>query len=426
VVPSDEVAVDRSEHGVAFEFEAYPGAELAIATPSSDAGEPAAFDASEALFAEAPVPEAPVDAPSADASTKLEESKAHLPLWDNVIDPEYQFGAVPELELELDDQLELDIDHGALTPESGTELELDSGLEVNAAHHIRPPAEDLIDQAIVSAQLPVPGRENKPDFAGKLPARTVAKVLFRFGLANESGLLTITGPEATGPQAEHWDWIRKLRADLTRQEPQAKHKERSCEIRLDEGQPQLIAADRSEEALAAHLIIAGHIEREAIEDALRAHSHRGVIAALLTAGVLSPLHISRHVTAYVLEMVLDTFSWEEGSFAFYRGREPEHQSFPSGLDLMELLHRGVQSIPEPFLDRYIDRLGPVHVGRAETPPAQLDTFVPNQLLRHLYQLLAGATIAETLQRGAVLGPPLALKRALYTLVECELAELTLA
>ncbi|MBW2735616.1 MAG: hypothetical protein JRH20_24790, partial [Deltaproteobacteria bacterium] len=42
VVPSDEVAVDRSEHGVAFEFEAYPGAELAIATPSSDAGEPAA------------------------------------------------------------------------------------------------------------------------------------------------------------------------------------------------------------------------------------------------------------------------------------------------------------------------------------------------------------------------------------------------
>lgn len=372
------------------------------------------------------------------------------PLWENVIDADYQFGAIPQLDLDDGESHtgELDLDgfnaeeHRALANRPagfieapGTEFELDSGLEENVAYLIPGVVkqqyqqyQDHEPQVMTSQQLASAHQasedKKRPDFAGKLGTRTVAKVLFRFGLVEESGLLALTGPERGGIHAENRLWLHELVADAAKRAPTELPTRRSCEIRLEEGQPRLISADRSEESLVSHLITTGELEREAVKVAVLANPHRSLVAALLSAGRLGPLQISRFVTSYVLDTVLDTFAWQDGEFGFFRGREVDHEAFPTGMDLLELISKGVSTIDEPTLDTYFEQFRGNRVLPSQTPPTHVDAFEPDDVMVYVYRSLGrGYAVHDAIADCASSGPSVKVKQALYTLIECELAEL---
>jgi serine/threonine protein kinase len=426
------------DDGVLFESGfVQPNYASAVQDPNSSAG--AEFD----LSADQPASAAGLEDPPTAEGVSI-EPEPPLPLWDNVIDADYQFGAIPQLdlnespsgigELDLDGFAEEDrYNHqfGGLDG-PGTELELDSGLEDNIAYNVgtlaAPPSEREEPQAMISAQLQAAQEQtagnDQPDFAGQLGMRTMTKVLFRFGLVNENGLLSITGPERGGEHREHLTWLTELVAEVTKRSASSKTAEtRTCEIRLDDGQPKLISADRNEESLVAHLLCEQTLERDDVKASLLANPHRSLMAALLNAGQISPLQVSRHVTSYVQENVLATFYWEEGTFAFYRGREVNYEVFPSGMSLTELIRSGVAGIPEDVLDRYFGRIAAGRLVPAENPPAHIDVFDPDEVLLEAYQSIGRRHTVMDLIAACRSGAPVDAKRALYLLLECELADL---
>jgi serine/threonine protein kinase len=391
-------------------------------------------------------PAAPTPQPPQQQPPPPEQPQALVPLWDNVIDADYQFGAIPQLDLEEGESHTGELDLEGFDPDAhrelaqrpqgyieapGTEFELESGLEENVAYLIpgvvKQEYTDEEPAVIVSAQLATAQEAedaDHPDFAGQLGTRTVAKVLFRFGLVEESGLLTLTGPERGGAHAEHRHWLHELISDASKRNLPPLAEQHTCEVLLEEGQPRLMAADRSEESLITHLLANGHLEAEDVKVAVLANPHRSLVAALLAAGQLAPLQISRYVTSYVLDTVLATFSWSSGDFAFYRGRSLDHESFPTGMELPQLLVKGVGSMQDPALDDYFEQLRGSRVIPSQTPPTHIDAFAPDDLMLSVYRSIGrGYEVFDTIKGCAGYGDLTEVKRALYLLIECELAEL---
>jgi serine/threonine protein kinase len=286
--------------------------------------------------------------------------------------------------------------------------------------------------ALVQVQLPaaedasVADERGEPDFTGSLTSRTVAKVLFRFAVVEETGLLALTGPKASGRQAELMEWLHtiQMRANATITTKNGGSAHRTCEIHLLEGQPHLASADRSEEALLAFLIRMDELSEHRVEMAIKTNPQRRPVAALLASGSLAPLQVSRHVTAYVKENIFDTFSWVEGDFAFYREKEMDSESFPTGLEATEMVKGGVGALSDEFLAGYFAQLAGREVMANRTPPTRIERFNPDDLLLGLYRMLGTSrTVEDLVAASTELGEPLQVKQNLYLLIECELAAL---
>ena len=312
---------------------------------------------------------------------------------------------------------------------AGEELDLDE-MGDNEEEFVRPTLDlDQFDHAhgLVEKQLEVaapPEPTVEPDFKGSLSSRTVTKVLFRFAVVEETGLLVLTGPKLTGKQAELLEWLHdiQMRAGATITTKGAT--DRTCEIHLLDGQPHLASADRSEEALIAYLIRSDILSSHRVEMAIRNNTHRRPIAALLAAGALAPLQVSRHVVAFVLESVFDTFAWTDGSFAFYRDREAPQESFPSGQDAMELVVNGVSHLSDAFIEGYFQQLSGFHIVANRMPPARIERFHPDPLLLDVYRTLGTSQpIEDAITACSLLGDQIKAMQALYLLIECELASM---
>jgi serine/threonine protein kinase len=348
------------------------------------------------------------------------------------------FSSMPMVEIEAEDDLVPGESFRTTTPSppsadsegAGEELDLDAFGEDEEEEFYRPSINlDQFDQAhgLVEKQLDVaeaeePGRE--PDFKGSLSSRTVTKVLFRFAVVEEGGLLVLTGPKHTGKQAELLEWLHDIQmranATITTEGTTA----RTCEIHLLNGQPHLASADRSEEALIAYLIRSDILSSHRVEMAIRNNPHRRPIAALLAAGAIAPLQVSRHVVAFVLESIFDTFGWIDGTFAFYRDREAPGESFPTGQDAMELVVNGVSHLSEAFIDGYFQQLSGYSIVANRMPPARIERFHPDPLLLEVYRSLGTAQpVDDAVTACGLMGEPLKAMQALYLLIECELASL---
>jgi hypothetical protein len=251
----------------------------------------------------------------------------------------------------------------------------------------------------------------------------VTKVLFRFGMVGESGLITLTGPKRPDSPSGTATWLNELKAKFN-SNPSDLTDQYTCEIELANGAPQFTAADRSEEAVVIYLVDNDLLERRGVETAIKQNPHRGLIAALVAGGLLNPLQISRQVTALVLQSILDAFSWREGQFAFYRGASCTGESFPSELTTTELIHKGTHTLPSQLLDGYFADIADRRLTPNRKPPARIDAFPPNATLLAIYRALgAGRPVAETLKKSAHWGSPDKIRQALYTLLECEMAVL---
>jgi serine/threonine protein kinase len=439
-----------------------PPAHLAgpIEIEAEPSGEYPAMDVSDDLFSDVPAPAAaPWESATEDALLGEAPSAPHghpagqdagttAPPLDDVSFADAQFGAIPVFEMEdgegmdLDDleaaeprgpRFELEPPPGGFAEGAGEELDLDDlGGDADDEYFV-PPTPAAIAARAEGASLFVSGGARdalaavEADFVGRLSSRTVTKVLFRFSVVNESGLLVLKGPEPSGEQAELVNWLRTIQARANA-ETDSKGRNgdgRRCSIHLQHGEPKLVSADRSEEAMVAYLMRTGILTNKKVEKAVYTNPHRKPVAALLAAGMMSPLQVSRHVTSFVLDNVLETFAWTDGEFEFYRGRENPSEAFPSGLDVIALILRGVDQIQEGVLDAYFAAIGDRRVGLNRTPPARIERFNPTPLLQESYRSLSTArSIEESLAHNRSFGEAAAVKRALYLLIECELASLT--
>jgi serine/threonine protein kinase len=346
------------------------------------------------------------------------------------------FGAIPVFDMDGEGgglELEAGLDIGPTEPleaqveGAGEEFDLGS-VEQEEDLFSSPPAavpDDagaLVTGRLASAASQVMAME--PDFAGKLASRTVAKVLFRFSVVSETGLIVLTGPEAIGEQAELINWLRTIQERAQAESDSRTAKARTCTIHLQKGEPHLGSADRSEEALVAYLIRTEVLTSKKVEKAIYTNPHRKPVAAVLAAGMMAPLQVSRHVTAFVLANVLESFSWTEGDFAFYRDREAPSEAFPTGLDAVGMVWRGVKVMDESVLDRYMNNISGRRVFLNRTPPARLDRFDPDKMLDEAYRALSGGrTVDNLLEHLNQFGSPIEAKQSLYLLLECELAAL---
>lgn len=383
----------------------------------------------------APLTAAPPSAPAGPIEPSVTHpavGEATVPLWDNILDTDYPFGAIPQLELGSDaasgSELELEsFTDGPNDFASDSEGHIGQELDLSGS-----PAEEIETRernaapSILVARLPraeSSEKKDKPLFSGSLANRTVTKVLFRFGMVGESGLITLTGPRRPDSPTSTATWLNELKAKITNSQSDAVD-QYTCEIALANGVPQLTAADRSEEAVIVYLIDQELLDRRGVETALRQHPHRGLIAALVAGGLLNPLQISRQVTALVLQSVLEAFSWREGQFAFYRGRGCTGEAFPTELTATQLIHKATNTLPSQLLDDYFTPIAGSRVSPNRKPPARIDAFPPDPALVDLYRALgAGRNVAETLKKSAHLGSPDRIRQALYMLLECEMAEL---
>lgn len=364
------------------------------------------------------------------------------------------FGSMPMLDMEDQPGIELDAPgDGAEVPSyptpqaatapapsnvfapvdgAGEELDLDDDPE-----ELMPPrdlvsAPDLSksyeEGVLVGAQIAAVQAEEHgvdPDFTGNLASRTVAKVLFRFAIVEETGLLVLTGPRPAGKQAEYLEWINRIqtRAQATITSTPLEQP-RTAEIHLMQGKPHLAAADRSEEALVAYLLATEELSEHRVELSLKNNPHRRPISALLAAGAIAPLQVSRHVTAFVLETVHETFCWDEGEFAFYREREASEESFPTGKEALDLVRDGVFALPEAYLERYFQRLSGYNIVVNRTPPVRVEQFGLDPVYIDLYRtMVAAIPLDESLAACAQLTDPLRARQALHLFIECELASL---
>ncbi|MBK8482643.1 MAG: protein kinase [Proteobacteria bacterium] len=271
------------------------------------------------------------------------------------------------------------------------------------------------------------------DFSGSLALRSVAKVLYRFAAAEETGLLLLSHPAATESAettGEHAAsdrvWVAELSAELLGLPAVILDGDALRAIYCADGQPRLLAAERSDELLVAFLLQRGLTTREDVARAARARAHRGLVAALIADGRLSPLHVSRATAAFVTERVTETFAWSAGQFAFFRGHEAPANAFPCDLRLVELLQAGVACLSRAALTAYFARLRDCEVRRLPAPPPGAPNAALLQLptLGALYQRLATAesTTAIIASAGPEPDDPLGWARALYLLLECELAQ----
>jgi serine/threonine protein kinase len=263
-----------------------------------------------------------------------------------------------------------------------------------------------------------------PNFQGRIGSRTVAKILFRFSVVSESGLLALTGKRVGTREAELLERIAWLQDTCGSPRDGSWTLQRTCQIYLEHGQPSLLMADRSEEMLAAYLLSIDQITVDQVEAALRSRPQLKPVAALVAANLLAPLHVSRHATSFVLWSVLEAFSWSEGNFAFYHGRSCPLEAFPSGHTALALIAKGVGLIPEQQLDDYFNRIASRGVVASRAPTVRIEAFNPDALLMDCYRaIITQRPVDEAVTVCSVLGDEWRAKQGLYLMLECDLAEL---
>jgi eukaryotic-like serine/threonine-protein kinase len=321
-----------------------------------------------------------------------------------------------------------------LGPADFDELSPEEELEPNDPSRDQVAPEQVPDpemaRLLVSGQLAAaraPTREVRPDFHGSLESRTVAKVVFRFVVVSETGLLVLSGPRSTALEAECLARIEALQAryDGARDRSLTERTEtRTCQIHLEHGQPNLISADRSEERLAAYLLRLGVLTEEQLAGSIRAYPQLKPIAALVAAGQIVPMQVSRQATAFVLWSVLESFAWTTGAFAFYHGRDPAADAFPSGLQSLEMITRGAAHLDAEALDAYFARLRGRQIVASRTPTVRVEAFNPDELFMDCYlAIIERRPVEEALDTCSLLADPLRVRQALYLMLECDLARL---
>jgi hypothetical protein len=286
----------------------------------------------------------------------------------------------------------------------------------SGAHGVAAGASSFAASAEQRVPAPDPSRAT---VRADLQSISVSRCLARLARAGETGLAVLSGPAVAGKHREILDRVEQLRAQAGAPRPPRLAEQRACSVHFERGNPNLVAADRTEDALVAYLVRSGVVSESQLALAIRTHPQLQPVEALITCGQLAPLQVSRQVASFVSWSLFQTFAWSQGQLSYYRGQACPPGAFPTGYLGPELIGKGVSYLPEAHFDSYFVPLARASVVAVLPPPLQPAQFESTPLAVELYhelvsprpvpELLVGDK-RETLRR----------KRALYLLLECEL------
>jgi len=143
------------------------------------------------------------------------------------------------------------------------------------------------------------------------------------------------------------------------------------------GVPEFSASTDKRELLGEHLIAKGKVLRVEVEMALSMLPRFGgrLGDALVGLGVLRPLELFRAIHEQTVERYLELFQWRTGEVAFDDGPTSEEETFPLGVDPVELIARGVrESYTNAEIAGWVDALGTDVVAPATSSPLRRDAL----------------------------------------------------
>ncbi|MGZ3405478.1 MAG: serine/threonine protein kinase, partial [Polyangia bacterium] len=139
------------------------------------------------------------------------------------------------------------------------------------------------------------------------------------------------------------------------------------EIFLVDGAPEFVSSNVPSERFGEYLVARGVISAGELSMALAILPRfQGKLGdTLVGLSLLRPLEVFRHLTRQVRDKIIDVFSWQTGSYRYYRGRMNKREAFPLGLDAFEILGAGVAGLPMEPVRMRLDKMAPKRVRRVE-------------------------------------------------------------
>jgi serine/threonine-protein kinase len=198
------------------------------------------------------------------------------------------------------------------------------------------------------------------------------------------------------------------------------------EIFLVDGAPEFVASNVPAERFGEYLVARGVISAGELAMALAILPRfQGKLGdTLVGLSLLRPLEVFRHLTRQVRDKIIDVFTWDGGSYLYFRGVMNKRESFPLGLDAFEILGAGVAGLPIEFLRGRLELYADQKVHRADRPRPTPEHFRVGAGPRELWQRLDGKrTVGEWMRRYEQPEQLLTLCRTMYLLIESELATL---
>ncbi|MCA9565136.1 MAG: DUF4388 domain-containing protein, partial [Myxococcales bacterium] len=209
--------------------------------------------------------------------------------------------------------------------------------EVDFVHDVT--QADLAFESAHTGLQKAPDEGDEFSHAGQLGRVTITRLLYRLQRGRSSGML------------------RLVRGDGNRKE-----------IFFRRGEPITVSSTIPEELLGLYLVRKGVITEEQLQHALdRLSEFGGRLGDALVGERILPAHdLFRYLSDQLHDRVLELFGWEDGNWFWFPGMEPPTPSAPLGVDLADLVLRGVREITKAsairahFAGREGEHLAVVH------------------------------------------------------------------
>lgn len=124
---------------------------------------------------------------------------------------------------------------------------------------------------------------------------------------------------------------------------------RRKKIYIVEGVPEFVSSNDREELLGHYLVRRGQVLRMEVDMALAMLPKFGgrLGEALVGLGVLRPIELFRAIHEQTQERFIEVLGWRDGEMMFARGARSHEETFPLGVDTMELIARGIHERYRP-------------------------------------------------------------------------------
>jgi serine/threonine protein kinase len=193
-----------------------------------------------------------------------------------------------------------------------------------------------------------------------------------------------------------------------------------------EGSPEWVSSTDKSELLGEFLIGRGQVLRMELEMALAMLPRFGgrLGDALVGIGVLRPIELFRAIHDQTQGRLVDVFRWKEGEIAFARGVRSQEETFPLGVDIYEIINRGIRS--GYGYEELQSMLGPLTeevIEPVAMPPVRLEMFrLPEREAGVIESITGKTTLAKVMaeRTGADASDPDEVFRAVFLGLACEL------
>lgn len=177
--------------------------------------------------------------------------------------------------------------------------------------------------------------------------------------------------------------------------------ERRKKVYFIDGRPDFVASNDQQELLGEYLIATGLCLKMEVDMALAMLPRYGgrLGDALVGMGVLRPVELVRAVAAQVKARYLEAFRWRQGEWFWVSGARSNEETFPLGLDALELLRDASMATHPEELEAALAEVREQVLSLIPTPAHPVAAFrMPERWQKVLESIRGDATLGGLLAR----------------------------